>query len=117
MSASAITFLLNWYSCVYCSSIQWPASSLPFLTGDIPTTGVGKVAVEDPDILEDKTYTAEEPFPDGFQVSQLLYSFLLAMYVEERSEIFCGSKAQGHDLHALKRPVFIRPKLQNNLLF
>eukprot|EP00057_Strongylocentrotus_purpuratus_P034310 XP_794702.3 PREDICTED: neural-cadherin [Strongylocentrotus purpuratus] len=36
--------------------------------GNIPTTGVGKVAVEDPDILEDKTYTAEGEFPDGFQL-------------------------------------------------
>lgn len=96
---------------------QWLASCFPFLTGNIPTTGVGKVAVEDPDIIEDKTYTAEEDLPVGFEVSQLLYSFLLAMYAEEQSEIFRALKAQGHDLHALKRPVFIRRKLQNNPLF
>ncbi|XP_041454487.1 neural-cadherin isoform X3 [Lytechinus variegatus] len=36
--------------------------------GNIPTTEVGKVGVEDPDILEDKTYEAVGELPDFFQL-------------------------------------------------
>ena len=39
--------------------------------GNIPTSPVGQVGVEDPDIIEDKTYTIPpgEEFPEYFSVS------------------------------------------------